>query len=102
MTASLNNSFRIFNDIINSAMKTLFFLPIVFLFAAASELTAVTGYEIGDKVSDFKLKNFDGKMISLSHYKNEKGVILIFDRSEERRVGKECVSTCRSRWSPYH
>src|SRR3546814_12990836 len=24
------------------------------------------------------------------------------DRSEERRVGRECVSTCRSRWSPYH
>src|SRR3546814_11954956 len=24
------------------------------------------------------------------------------DRSEERRVGKECVSTCRYRWSPYH
>src|SRR3546814_14325954 len=23
-------------------------------------------------------------------------------RSEERRAGKECVSTCRSRWSPYH
>src|SRR3546814_3373051 len=27
---------------------------------------------------------------------------LIATRSEERRVGKECVSTCRSRWSPYH
>src|SRR3546814_4992247 len=27
---------------------------------------------------------------------------IAFDRSEERRVGKECVSTCRSRWSPYH
>src|SRR3546814_13593211 len=26
----------------------------------------------------------------------------VFQRSEERRVGKECVSTCRSRWSPYH
>src|SRR3546814_9661262 len=26
----------------------------------------------------------------------------LHDRSEERRVGKECVSTCRSRWSPYH
>src|SRR3546814_19397011 len=26
----------------------------------------------------------------------------IITRSEERRVGKECVSTCRSRWSPYH
>src|SRR3546814_11657079 len=24
------------------------------------------------------------------------------NRSEERRVGQECVSTCRSRWSPYH
>src|SRR3546814_20627925 len=27
---------------------------------------------------------------------------LNLSRSEERRVGKECVSTCRSRWSPYH
>ena len=26
----------------------------------------------------------------------------LYTRSEERRVGKECVSTCRSRWSPYH
>src|SRR3546814_17524354 len=26
----------------------------------------------------------------------------LWRRSEERRVGKECVSTCRSRWSPYH
>src|SRR3546814_5724238 len=26
----------------------------------------------------------------------------ISTRSEERRVGKECVSTCRCRWSPYH
>src|SRR3546814_20900822 len=29
-------------------------------------------------------------------------VALFLCRSEERRVGKECVSTCRSRWSPYH
>src|SRR3546814_14277748 len=33
--------------------------------------------------------------------RNQLGVLL-GDRSEERRVGKECVSTCRSRWSPYH
>src|SRR3546814_11406154 len=36
---------------------------------------------------------------------SEFGGVLIFEdkaRSEERRVGKECVSTCRSRWSPYH
>src|SRR3546814_7880876 len=30
------------------------------------------------------------------------GRFLSCRRSEERRVGKECVSTCRSRWSPYH
>src|SRR3546814_11147863 len=35
------------------------------------------------------------------------GAVLAYEltlgfRSEERRVGKECVSTCRSRWSPYH
>src|SRR3546814_14540846 len=29
------------------------------------------------------------------------GVMAYVGRSEERRVGKECVSTCRSRWSPY-
>src|SRR3546814_17036233 len=28
--------------------------------------------------------------------------IVTSQRSEERRVGQECVSTCRSRWSPYH
>ena len=26
----------------------------------------------------------------------------VADRSEERRVGKECERLCRSRWSPYH
>src|SRR3546814_19610512 len=29
-------------------------------------------------------------------------IVNLNQRSEERRVGKECVSTCRSRWSPYH
>src|SRR3546814_12213366 len=30
------------------------------------------------------------------------GRLAVVTRSEARRVGKECVSTCRSRWSPYH
>src|SRR3546814_3898544 len=30
------------------------------------------------------------------------GQTITLDRSEERRVGKECISTCRSRWSPNH
>src|SRR3546814_1509701 len=37
-----------------------------------------------------------------SGYRYQEGSMLSPDRSEERRVGKECVSTCRSRWSPYH
>src|SRR3546814_15174005 len=32
----------------------------------------------------------------------ERAAVLPVRRSEERRVGKECVSTCRSRWSTYH
>src|SRR3546814_20864393 len=34
--------------------------------------------------------------------RGENGLQVYMMRSEERRVGKECVSTCRSRWSPYH
>src|SRR3546814_14156498 len=37
---------------------------------------------------------FSGMVLALQSYTGF--------RSEERRVGKECVSTCRSRWSPYH
>ena len=32
----------------------------------------------------------------------DKVLIVALGRSEERRVGKECASMCRSRWSPYH
>lgn len=37
------------------------------------------GYKVGETVDGFTLKNFDGKMVSLSDYKSGKGVILIFD-----------------------
>jgi peroxiredoxin len=40
---------------------------------------ATIDYGVGDSVSDFRLKNVDGKMISLSDYKDSKGIILIFD-----------------------
>lgn len=36
-------------------------------------------YEVGDAVGDFRLKNVDGKMVALSDYKANKGVIVIFD-----------------------
>ena len=60
-------------------MKTLFILPLAFIISAASLSPVSDGYQVGDRVSDFRLKNFDGKIVSLSDYGNEKGVILIFD-----------------------
>lgn len=45
------------------------------LFVAAKP----AGYTIGDTVADFKLKNVDGKMVSLADFKNAKGAIVIFD-----------------------
>src|SRR5213082_652583 len=35
-------------------------------------------------------------------WKIRQGLMKEFRRSEERRVGKECLTQCRSRWSPYH
>src|SRR3546814_13888187 len=46
------------------------------------------------------LQSFFGGRALDGRFYNARAVYLI--RSEERRVGKECVSTCRSRWSPYH
>ena len=37
-----------------------------------------TGYEVGDKAEDFKLKNIDGKMVSLADFEDAKGFIIIF------------------------
>lgn len=49
----------------------------LFVMVAASPVRV--GYEVGDTVADFKLKNTNGKMVSLSDYKDVKGVIVIFD-----------------------
>jgi len=37
-----------------------------------------SGYKVGDRVEDFKLKNIDGKMVSMADYKDAKGIIVIF------------------------
>lgn len=50
----------------------------VFTMLLASVTVLAQGYEIGDKVADFKLKNVDGKMVSLADYKNAKGFVVIF------------------------
>ena len=45
---------------------------------------------------------FSTKYKTIGFDMNQARVTALMARSEERRVGKECVSTCRSRWSPYH
>src|SRR3546814_1844814 len=47
----------------------------------------------------FALRKRAAGVIPLERYVSDG---MMTARSEERRVGKECVSTCRSRWSPYH
>src|SRR3546814_5720319 len=47
-------------------------------------------------------KTGDSLISNFSHYFLDPEITSNQGRSEERRVGKECVSTCRSRWSPYH
>ena len=51
----------------------------LFLFSMTiSNVSAGPGYEVGDKAMDFKLKNIDGKMVSLSDYDDAEGFIVIF------------------------
>src|SRR3546814_1459680 len=47
-------------------------------------------------------RRIDRQPVLRLHFAQPTIAIAQFGRSEERRVGKECVSTCRSRWSPYH
>ena len=63
-------------------MKTLVLFSIIMLTylngLKTPQLIKDSGYQIGDVVSDFKLKNVDGNTVSLSDYKNAKGFIITF------------------------
>ncbi|SHL88491.1 thioredoxin family protein [Hymenobacter psychrotolerans] len=59
--------------------KLLPFLASLLLLAVLSSYTRpLAGYQIGDKAADFKLKNVDGKMVSLAGNKAAKGYIVVF------------------------
>ena len=57
--------------------RTIFSLLVVMAFVAGAP--EEKGYEVGDLVTDFKLKNVDGKMVSLADWKDAKGFIVAFD-----------------------
>lgn len=51
-------------------------MALLFLFAVATATAG--GYQVGDKATDFRLKNVDGRMVSLADFNNAKGFIVIF------------------------
>src|SRR3546814_16345196 len=86
-------------------------LPVAaLLLPAPASAQAIT--VLPDQMSTIRLSNRDvnhivcvGGEIEDVKFSAEKAIAVEragSDRSEERRVGQECVSTCRSRWSPYH
>src|SRR3546814_18349746 len=86
---------------------TLF--PYTTLFRSALGETMAVTFVIGNAFtlpsSIFSPSNSIASALANEFYEAgglQKSALLELGRSEERRVGKECVSTCRSRWSPYH
>ncbi|MES2778935.1 MAG: thioredoxin family protein [Bacteroidota bacterium] len=61
-------------------MKNVFLAVLTACVMLSSSFTATddVGYKIGDLAADFKLKNVDGKMVSLADYKKAKGFIVVF------------------------
>src|SRR3546814_16075974 len=78
--------------------------------APACFAAAVVGAEIDDAARVRRIALWSGRNRKVLHdaaravIADQLGALRFAElmRSEERRVGKECVSTCRSRWSPYH
>src|SRR3546814_5349201 len=66
-----------------------------------AKLATILGVPISDLLDDAPPEGLQ-ELIGRSREQIARAASVSADRSEERRVGKECVSTCRSRWSPYH
>src|SRR3546814_13338592 len=67
--------------------------------AAAGMFVAENGYLTRVYPHSGHYRPTDDHLLSLLQFLDQQGVDM---RSEERRVGKECVSTCRYRWAPYN
>ena len=59
-------------------LKSILIIALVTLSVFAFTNKTDSGYSVGDEIEDFKLKNIDNKMISLSDYQDAKGFIIIF------------------------
>lgn len=59
-------------------MRSIFTLLVLFSTLAFAPIPTEKGYDIGDVVTDFKLKNIDGEFVSLSDFETAKGFIVVF------------------------
>src|SRR3546814_20053373 len=100
------------SDVCSSDLRTSFGKLLKIFFAVAHDPTQLNrqGNDVGaqyrsaifyadeqqKKVAEAYIAQLDAA--GIYHSK----IVTQLERSEERRIGKECVSTCRSRWSPYH
>lgn len=79
-------------------------LLVLFVVCVSVAFTAKKGYEVGDTVSDFKLKNVDGKMVSLADYSDAKGFIIIFDCNScpVSKAYNERIIALSKKYAPQH
>src|SRR3546814_20973659 len=68
----------------------------------AEQVETVRALAEGNGGCAFNWSNLPEERSKLWRARHEAYYAAVNMRSEERRVGKECVRTCRSRWSPYH
>src|SRR3546814_14742067 len=75
-------------------------------FEGLGEATTIGGLSYGEESPEgikLAIDTYLAPALAGQDAANVRGALARLDkRSEERRVGKGCVSTCRSRWSPYH
>ena len=92
-TTSKVNQKLLFDDVVKSTIMSAF----------SDNSTSKT--TLSDTVNDVVLNQLnikDQEIARLHTILDQQQKLTLQTRSEERRVGKECASKCRSRWSPYH
>ena len=80
----------------------LFIIAVLLVGVFTSATLNESGYQIGDYAMDFKLKNVDGKMVSMSDYKNAKGIVVIFTRNTcpYSKIYEERIIAINNKYSP--
>ena len=81
---------------------------VIIIFTSCNKASVDTGiyYEAFSATlngaSEVPANSSTAKGTATAIYNRNTGILTVNVRSEERRVGKECIPPCRSRWSPYH